>query len=81
MSRAMESELVPSRAALQLGGNSVTGWWRACCRADTLFNLKFTSKQLQRQSKKCEKAEKSAKKKVEKVWRTGVVCTQQVNRA
>lgn len=34
---------------------------------ETLFNLKFTSKQLQRQSKKCEKSERAAKKKVEKV--------------
>mmetsp|Transcript_62366 Transcript_62366/g.126755 ORF Transcript_62366/g.126755 Transcript_62366/m.126755 type:complete len:223 (-) Transcript_62366:26-694(-) len=38
---------------------------------NTLFNLKFTSKQLQRQSKKCEKSERSAKKKVEKAIKKG----------
>lgn len=38
-----------------------------------LFNLKFTSKQLQRQSKKCEKNQKSQKKKVEKAIRKGNV--------
>lgn len=38
---------------------------------NTLFNLKFTSKQLQRQSKKCEKSHKSAKKKVEKAIKQG----------
>lgn len=36
-----------------------------------LFNLKFTSKQLQRQSKKCEKNQKSQKKKVEKAIKKG----------
>jgi hypothetical protein len=38
---------------------------------DQIFNLKFTSKQLVRQSKKCEKEEKSEKLKVKKAIEKG----------
>jgi len=38
---------------------------------DQVFNLKFTSKQLQRQAKKCEKEEKSEKGKVKKAIEKG----------
>lgn len=36
-------------------------------RTEHLFNLKFAAKELQRQSKKCDKEEKTEKAKVKKV--------------